>query len=414
MPHACRYLPIRRSTGCTAYMTAAKSVSILLDHFGSGGVERVACHVANGLAASGFAVEVVVLRDTGPVKSLLSKAVSVRELGTVPGLGRGARLLAAVPKLARYLRERRPAIFHSPGNHCHLAAGIAVNLARYEGIFLPKITNPILKSWMAPWKRTARIRAYKFIFRHAYRIIVLSRSGISKLGEIHQPFAEKSVFLNNPYVSNEMMANFIDRKSSDVPLILSVGRLSRQKDYPTLLKALALLGSRPWRLRICGLGPDEQLLRDLCAELGISQRVEFAGFVEDIVPHYAEASATVLSSRWEDLPAALIEAMACGCPVISTASSDAVCELLEEVGALDPIPVGDVARLSAAINDALQGRIPPVPRNTVAAFCMHSATSSHASFLDGLIRHREQRQEQAEPGPRVDAPQAKSIAGRAF
>ncbi|WP_198046063.1 glycosyltransferase [Novosphingobium aquimarinum] len=369
-------------------MTAAKSVAILLDHFGPGGVERVACHVANGLAASGFAVEMVVLCDAGPVRSLLDQAVSVHQLGTARGLGRGSRLLAAVPRLARYLRTRRPTIFHSPGNHCHLAAAAAVTLARYEGVFLPKITNPILKAGMAPLKRMLRIQAYHFIFRRADRIIVLSRSGIGKIGEIHPAFARKALFLNNPYVSDEMMENFVSRKDCGVPLILSVGRLSSQKDYPTLLGALALLSSRPWRLRICGVGPDEHALRDLCAELGISERVEFAGFVEDVVPHYAEATAMVLSSRWEDLPATLIEAMACGCPVIATASSDAVCELLEEVGAHHPIPVGNVASLSAAIEKALNAQILPVARSAVHAFSVRRAVAAHASLCEGTTRHQ--------------------------
>src|SRR3546814_8298683 len=92
-------------------------VAILLDHFGEGGVERVACHLANGLQRSGFQVEMVVLRDSGPVRSLLNGDVSVHILKTWSGLPRGARLLAAVPDLARYLRDRKPALLHSPGNH---------------------------------------------------------------------------------------------------------------------------------------------------------------------------------------------------------------------------------------------------------------------------------------------------------
>src|SRR3546814_20821320 len=102
----------------------------------------------------------VVLRDSGPVRSLLNGDVSVHILKTWSGLPRGARLLAAVPDLARYLRDRQPALLHSPGNHTHMAAALAVRLARYDGAFVPKITNPILNPGMKPWHHKRRRRLY--------------------------------------------------------------------------------------------------------------------------------------------------------------------------------------------------------------------------------------------------------------
>src|SRR3546814_16357222 len=119
-----------------------------------------------------------------------------------------------------------------------------------------------------------------------------------------------------------MIARNPIRAAPATPLILSVGRLSRQKDYPTLLRAAAMLVHRPWRLRICGIGPDRKALLALAERLGIADRVEFSGFVADMAPPYSEATVMALSSRWEDLTATLIEAMARGCPVVFTASSE--------------------------------------------------------------------------------------------
>src|SRR3546814_1204931 len=102
-----------------------------------------------------------------------------------------------------------------------------------------------------------------------------------------------------------MIARNPIRAAPATPLILSVGRLSRQKDYPTLLRAAAMLVHRPWRLRICGIGPDRKALLALAERLGIADRVEFSGFVADMAPHYSEATVMALSSRWEDLPATL-------------------------------------------------------------------------------------------------------------
>jgi hypothetical protein len=81
-------------------------IAILLDHFGAGGVERVACLLANGLQRRGLAAEMVVLRDRGPIRSLLAPEVSVHRIGA-GGDGAHVRMLAAIPSIARYLRKRR-------------------------------------------------------------------------------------------------------------------------------------------------------------------------------------------------------------------------------------------------------------------------------------------------------------------
>src|SRR3546814_20788097 len=96
-----------------------------------------------------------------------------------------------------------------------------------------------------------------------------------------------------------------------------------------------------------------------------------------MAPHYSEATVMALSSRWEDLPATLIEAMACGCPVVSTASSDAVRDLLETMGARAPVPVGDPAALAAALDQALDERLPAVSGPAMLAYGIQTAFDAH-------------------------------------
>lgn len=148
--------PASKAQPLSPHEAGAVDVAILLDHFGPGGVERVACHLANSLAQRGLRVEMVVLRDEGPVRGLLDEVVSVRVLGCIRGLKRGNRFLAAVPALARYLRERRPALLHSPGNHTHVAAALGMRLAGFSGAFVPKITNPVLKDGLPWWRQALR------------------------------------------------------------------------------------------------------------------------------------------------------------------------------------------------------------------------------------------------------------------
>jgi glycosyltransferase involved in cell wall biosynthesis len=95
-----------------------------------------------------------------------------------------------------------------------------------------------------------------------------------------------------------------------------------------------------------------------------------------------------LSSRWEDLPGTMLEAMACGCPVITTASSSGLAELIREVGALPPVPPGDEAALARALEQALDGSLPVVPNAAALAYGVDAACDEHAAIFAQLLdRH---------------------------
>src|SRR5690606_23930733 len=144
-----------------------------------------------------LAVEFVVLRDRGPVRSLLDPGVAVHELGAMPGVGRGPRLLAAIPALAYYLRVRKPRVFHSPGNHTHVAAAQAIFSSRFRGAFVPTITNPLLKQGMSAGKQWLRKRFYGRVLERADRILVLSASGVARVGEFGRGLPAKTRFVHN-------------------------------------------------------------------------------------------------------------------------------------------------------------------------------------------------------------------------
>ena len=143
-------------------------------------------------------------------------------------------------------------------------------------------------------------------------------------------------------------------------MVLGVGKLKIQKDFPTLLKAFAQVRSRrPARLIILGEGDGEAELKALATGLGIADDVDFHGQVQNPFAFYRRAAVFVLSSRWEGLPNALIEAMACGCAVVSTDCPSGPREILEDgrFGAL--VPVGDAEAMANAILTVLTD--PPAP-----------------------------------------------------
>ena len=370
-------------------MQPPPDVAILLDRFGSGGVERVACHVANGLHDAGLRVEVAVLDDTGPVRALLDPGIVVVCIGTSKIGRRDRRTIAAVPVIAKYLRERKPRVLHSPGNHTNRPVAIACAVARFPGVFVPKITNPILNARMSPRRRLTRKWAYRWVLRNAQAILVLTRAAIEEVTEIDPRLRDRVRVVHNPYVSEDMLAKAADRDPAEPPIILNIGRLSQQKNQALLLRAAARLGDRPWRVRICGTGPDEEALRALADELGIADRVDFAGFVSDPTQEYGMATVLAVSSQWEGLPAIVLEAIACGCPVVSTASSPGLVELLNDIGARSPVALNDEEGFAEALRAALEGNLPEVSNAASLPYSIEASRAEHAQLFDELLgNHR--------------------------
>jgi len=107
------------------------------------------------------------------------------------------------------------------------------------------------------------------------------------------------------------------RPLGNVPTIVSVGRLHKQKNYDNALKALALIQGQPFEYLIAGTGPEEASLKRLCAELGLSDSVRFLGFVEDVPRLLGRADIFLMPSRWEGFGLSGVEAMNAGLPIVA-------------------------------------------------------------------------------------------------
>jgi glycosyltransferase involved in cell wall biosynthesis len=168
--------------------------------------------------------------------------------------------------------------------------------------------------------------------------------------------------LYNPVVTDELKAMANEPvehpwfQADAPPVVLNVGRLAEQKDHVTLLRAFAKARAmRPLRLVILGAAGSDQKtaerqseLMSLARDLGVEHDVSLPGFVSNPYGYMARASVFVLSSRYEGLPTVLVEAMACGCPVVSTACPGSV-EILEEGRYGRLVPTGDAEALAQSI-----------------------------------------------------------------
>jgi glycosyltransferase involved in cell wall biosynthesis len=166
-------------------------------------------------------------------------------------------------------------------------------------------------------------------------------------------------------------------------VILGVGRLTRQKDFFTLVRAFAeLRRRRRARLIILGEGEDRAGLEALVAELGLGDDVALPGFRDNAPGYMARSSLFVLSSAWEGLPTVLIEALAVGTRVVSTDCPSGPREILQDgrLGAL--VPVGDAPALAKAMEDALDRADPPLPSEDLAVFTLDAAVDHYLRLIE--------------------------------
>jgi glycosyltransferase involved in cell wall biosynthesis len=172
------------------------------------------------------------------------------------------------------------------------------------------------------------------------------------------------------------------------PVILAAGRLERQKDFPTLLRAFALLhAERPVRLVVLGEGAWRERLAALAATLGVDADVDLPGFQPNPYPFLARTRVFALSSRWEGSPNVLTEAMALGTPVVATDCPSGPREILAD-GRYGPlVPMGDAPALAAALARALDEPVPSaVLTGAVRDYSAIESARRYLALLDRIAR----------------------------
>jgi glycosyltransferase involved in cell wall biosynthesis len=174
-------------------------------------------------------------------------------------------------------------------------------------------------------------------------------------------------------------------RPGEPPVVLGVGKLKPQKGFDVLIDAFARARARrPLRLVILGQGPERARLLDRARGLGVGDDVALPGFVANPFAWMARCGVFALSSRFEGLPGVLIQALACGCPVVSTDCPSGPSEILGP-GAVAPlVPVGDAAALGEALLRALDA--PDAERDArLARAAEYSVEQVAPRYLDALL-----------------------------
>jgi glycosyltransferase involved in cell wall biosynthesis len=299
----------------------------------------------------------------GPGIRLVPLEGWLTRLPLVAGSTRRRALGAALP-LASWMRRERPDALLATSHSTNVAAAIAGRIARSPTRVVLRIDShlsrsPALAGTRKQRRRERRARRY---FPWADAWIAISEGVADDAARVTGIARRRIVAIHNPVVTPELLRRAAApvnepwlQEPGGVPVLLGVGRLVPQKDFATLLRAFARVRARrPVRLLLLGEGPERPALERLAGELGVAADVRFAGRVADAPAYMARASVFALSSAWEGFGRVLVEALAVGCPVVSTDCPSGPREILED-GAIGPlVPVGDADALGAAIASVIE------------------------------------------------------------
>ncbi len=298
-----------------------------------------------------FSPALVMMRPDGEFRDAVPADVPIFDLDA-------GSLWRVIPPLASVLRRERPEIVFSMGA-MSVPTALALKLARTRPRFVISERNMLDHT-----RLTAKRRLLTLLKRRLYSgadgLIAVSEGVKNDLVRKLRLPPERVSVLFNPIVADDLAeraAAPLEHPWFDgsVPVVLAVGRLVPQKDYPTLLRAFAEARKRyASKLVILGEGPLRPELEKQVAALKLEGDVSLPGFDPNPFRYMARAQVYTLSSLHEGLPGSLIQAMANGAAVVATDCPSGPAEIIEDGVDGKLVPVGDVDALASSIMQFLK------------------------------------------------------------
>lgn len=336
-----------------------KDIAILILSLSGGGTELGRIRLAKEFAKRGFKVDLVCVNNAGVSPARAPAGVYLVDL-------KASRVAKSLFPLARYLRQAKPKVMIATLNQLNVLPIWAKILSRvstrmvlsiHTNIGLAIANSPRLADKVMPF-------LMRRFFPLADVVIAVSQGNAKDLSELTGLPLERIKVIYDPVITQEIFekANAtVDHpwfNPGSPPVVLGVaGRLNKAQDFPTLIRAFALVRQKvSARLMILGEGEERARLEALAHELGLKDEVQLPGFVDNPYAYMKRSAVFVLSSRWQALPNAMIEAMALGTPVVSTDCPSGPREILEDGRLGRLVPVGDVEALAHAIIDTLSSK----------------------------------------------------------
>lgn len=340
-------------------------------------------NLAHGFADAGCAVDLVLAQARGPYLGSVRDTIRLVDL-------KASRVLTSLPRLVRYLRCEQPEVLISVLDYANIVALWARRLAGIPRRVLVNEQNTISRSApnSARWRQRMVPHLVKRFYPWADHIVGNSQGVADDLSQVTGLPRRQIKILYNPVITPELRAKARASlhhpwfEAGQPPVVLSAGRLMKQKDFPTLIRAFAQVRrAQSARLMILGEGPERAALAAMVNELGLTHDVVMPGFVDNPYAYMSRASLYVLSSRWEGLPTVLVEALYCGPPVIATDCPSGPREILADGRHGVLVPVGEVTALARAMEASLAGNTPYPGEQSWHPYCLETIVDQYIGLL---------------------------------
>src|SRR5574337_1724513 len=291
----------------------SRHLAVFVHGLSGSGSERRTLTLAHAFATRGHKVDLVVACSQGPLYQELSPLVRLvafdHRWRCLPwaAMNKSRWALVSVAALASYLRHEQPDVVLSAANHVNDAALWARYLARSRTRLVVRVSNRLSPSavYTRRAKKLFRLQLAGRFYPWADAIIAVSDGVADDVARVTSLPRKSIATIYNPVVTPELeekMRAPLDHPwfaPGTPPVVLAVGRLATQKDFPTLLKAFARVRAvRKARLIILGEGQERPTLEALARDLGVASDVALPGFMPNPFPYMMRASVFVLSSAW--------------------------------------------------------------------------------------------------------------------
>lgn len=305
-----------------------KKIALICNTLGGGGAEQVMSSLGLLFKEKGNEVDFIVARGGGVYSDKVSKYASIINLNSK------ARYL--VPRLYKYLKTSAPDIILSTQSHINIATIISSKMAGIKSVVREATTPSVAFAVKNPYLK----QPVKWSYKYASKVVSVS-DGVKRDLINNFNIRENHIkTIYNPIISSELYdkANQeVDHPwfSLDIPIIVSMGRFAKAKDYPTLIRAFSIIRKEvECKLIILGDTESDKSVKKevlhLIDTLDLKSSIDLVGFQSNPFPFIKNASLYILSSIYEGLPGALIQAVALGCNIVSTDCESGPREILEK------------------------------------------------------------------------------------
>ncbi len=333
-------------------------ITLFLPSLIGGGAEKIMVNLARGFSERGHKVDLALVNAVGPFIKDIPDTVRLVDCGA-------KRIISSLPKLVNYLRQVKPDVMLSTLEPTNIIAVWARFLSResfklylrMENTYSIELKNITQLKGRIIWKLAP------VFYPCADGLITLSQGVADDFKNYVSLADDRIAVINSPVDIEDIKSKALLPiehpwfKEGELPVILGIGRLAKQKDFPTLIRAFELLRkTKPARLVILGEGEERSVLENLVHESGLNNDVDMPGFVDNPYAYLSRASVFVLSSAWEGLSVVTIESLAVGTPIVSTDCPHGPSEVLDSGRYGKLVPVGDSPSMAEAILKTMSDR----------------------------------------------------------